>query len=134
MQKVQKIIHVVGAVITKDENVLAARRGPGKPMAGFWEFPGGKIEPDESPKGALARELREELLCSATIGDFITTTEYDYDFGTVVLSTYFCTLANETPQLTEHDEIRWLPAVELEELDWAPADIPTVKLVASALS
>lgn len=102
-------------------------------MAGFWEFPGGKIEPQESPQDALARELREELLCDAVIGDFITTTEYMYDFGTIVLSTYFCTLTSETPQLTEHDEIRWLPPAQLEGLKWAPADLPAVKLVVEAL-
>lgn len=134
MKRAQKKVHVVGAVITEGGKVLAARRGPGKAMSGFWEFPGGKIEPDESPKEALARELQEELLCTADVGDFIITTEHAYDFATIVLSTYFCTVTNETPQLTEHDEIRWLPASQLEDLEWAPADIPAVKLVVEALS
>ena len=98
-------------------------------LPGMWEFPGGKIEPDESPKEALLRELEEELLCSAEIGKHVQTTEYEYDFGIVILTTYYCSLTGDEPRLTEHSEIRWMPVARLDQLNWAPADIPAVKQV-----
>ncbi|AJK68568.1 (deoxy)nucleoside triphosphate pyrophosphohydrolase [Corynebacterium marinum] len=129
----KKRINVTGAVLTDGDKVLAARRGPDKALPGFWEFPGGKIEAGETPEESLARELKEELLCQAAVGDYITTTEYEYDFGIVILSTYFCTLIEGDPQLTEHEEIRWIPAAELHTLNWAPADVPAVEIIAAQL-
>lgn len=129
-----KRINVVGAVIVRGGQVFAVQRGPGKALPGMWEFPGGKVEAEESPQDALARELREELLCDARVGDFITTTEHDYSFGTVVLSTYFCELEHGEPRLTEHVDLRWLPPARLNSLDWAPADIPAVELIMEKLA
>lgn len=128
-----KRIHVTGAVLVCDGLILAAQRGDKKSLGGFWEFPGGKIEEGESPETALARELREELLIDAEVDDFITTTEHNYDFGTVVLSTYYCTLKAGTPKLTEHADIRWLLPDQLPNLRWAPADIPTVEIVSKGI-
>ena len=129
-----KKIDVVGAVILRDGAVFAVQRGPAKALPGMWEFPGGKVEGGETPKDALERELREELLCTAKVGDFITTTAYEYSFGTVILSTYFCELLEGEPQLTEHAELRWVDPSELDSLDWAPADIPAVKIVMEKLT
>lgn len=89
----------------------------------------GKVEQDESPKDALLRELQEELMCSAEIGEHIQTTEHEYNFGIVILTTYYCSLMGDEPRLTEHSEIRWIHVNELDQLDWAPADIPAVKQV-----
>lgn len=125
----KKRINVTGAVLIKDNKVLAAKRGPEMSLPGYWEFPGGKIEPGESPEESLKRELQEELLCDAVVGRRITTTEHEYDFGIVVLSTYYCTLLDREPELTEHAEIRWVAPEELFALDWAPADIPAVELI-----
>lgn len=133
-----KIIHVVGAVITESRDncphIFATRRGPGKPMAGYWEFPGGKIESGETVRGALVREIQEELGCTISVGDEVTITEYTYDFGTIRLTTHWSTLADGRPTLTEHSEARWLSAEDLESVEWAPADIPAVKLIIEQLS
>lgn len=125
-------INVVGAVLLRDGLILAARRGDHMSLAGMWEFPGGKIEAGETPQEALRRELEEELLCRAEIGEHVETTEHEYDFGVVILTTFFCSLIGGEPQLTEHAEIKWLPASELGELEWAPADIPAVDRLRAA--
>ncbi|WBT09763.1 (deoxy)nucleoside triphosphate pyrophosphohydrolase [Corynebacterium sp. SCR221107] len=124
-------IQVTGAVLVKDGLILAAQRSLTKSQGGLWEFPGGKVEPGETPEQSLARELKEELLCDAKIGDLITTSEHTYEHATIVLSTYFCTLLGNAPRLTEHQEIRWMKPEELATLDWAPADIPTVEILQS---
>ncbi|WP_270545881.1 (deoxy)nucleoside triphosphate pyrophosphohydrolase [Bifidobacterium pseudocatenulatum] len=125
----RKIINVVGAAIIKDGEVLCARRGEGKSLAGYWEFPGGKIESHESARQALHREIEEELLCEIEIGSEVCTASYDYDFGTVVLTTFICHLLNGTPRLTEHQEIRWLNPQNIPNLEWAPADRDAVQRI-----
>ena len=124
----KKQINVVGAVIVKDGKVLCAQRGKGS-LAGLWEFPGGKIEPNEAARDALQREITEELLCTVNVGDEITTTAHEYDFGIVNLTTFLCELVEGEPVLTEHTEVRWLEPARMNEIEWAPADIPAVDLV-----
>ncbi|WP_110207140.1 (deoxy)nucleoside triphosphate pyrophosphohydrolase [Nocardioides daejeonensis] len=126
-----KQIAVVGAVIERDGLILCAQRGLGA-LAGMWEFPGGKIEPGESALQALEREIREELRCAVDVGDEVTTTAHEYDFGTVTLTTFRCRLVEGVPVLTEHAAIKWLAPSELPTLDWAPADIPAVQILAAA--
>lgn len=126
-------IDVVGAVLVRGGTVLAALRGPAMAMAGLWEFPGGKIEPGESPQEALVRELREELLCEITVGDHVETTLHAYDFGIVRLTTFFATVISGEPRATEHAELRWIPVTELRSVQWAPADLPAVEHVIHTL-
>lgn len=125
----KKEINVVGAVIVRDGKILAAKRGNEKALPGMWEFPGGKIEQGETPEAALRRELEEELLCQASIGNHIETTAHEYDFGIVTLSTYYATLEEGEPRLTEHEEIRWIEPHNLNSVEWAPADIPAVERI-----
>ena len=124
-------IRVVGAVFHDGERFLACRKKPGKPLEGHWEFPGGKIEPGETPEQALAREIREELNLIAEVGQKVTTTTYEYDFATVELTTFYCTLVDGDLRLTDHDATKWVTSTEAAHLAWAPADIPAVEAIAS---
>ena len=119
-------IDVVGAVIVRDGLVLCAQRGGDGPMAGLWEFPGGKIEPGEPPRQALQREIAEELRCEVLVGDQVEHTAHEYDFGVVSLTTFYCELSAGEPALTEHAAILWMSPADLEQLAWAPADLPAV--------
>lgn len=130
----KKQITVVGAVVVKDGRVLAAQRSRQMSLPGLWEFPGGKIESGESPQQSLIREMREELLCEVAIGDQVEQTTYEYDFGIVTLTTFWATLVDAEPQLTEHSAVRWLAPSELDQVEWAPADIPAVQRVGEVLS
>lgn len=126
-----KQIVVVGAVIVQDGQILCARRAQGSTLGGMWEFPGGKVEPSESPDEALAREVIEELDCTVNVGAKITTTSHAYDFGTVHLTTYCCSISSGQPQAREHAELAWIAPHQLAELEWAPADIPAVQIIQS---
>lgn len=125
----KKDIHVVGAVVVSGGRVLCVQRGPDGALPGLWEFPGGKVEPEETPREALVREIQEELLCEVTVGAEVTTTHHEYDFGIVHLTTFYCDLVSGTPQLTEHSQLVWKEPTTLPELVWAPADIPAVELI-----
>ena len=126
-----KPIRVVGAVFHDGERFLACRKKPGKPLEGHWEFPGGKIEPGETPQQALAREIREELNLIAEVGQKVTTTTYEYEFATIELTTFYCTLVDGDLRLTDHDDTKWVTSTEATHLTWAPADIPAVEAIAS---
>lgn len=125
--KAVKIIPVVGAILVKDKKILCAQRGNGKSLPYLWEFPGGKIEQDETPQEALRRELKEELFIDVEVfPEKYEETIYEYDFGTVHLTTFISILKKGTPKLTEHVSVKWLEPSQLDTLQWAPADIPAV--------
>ena len=125
----KKQINVVGAVIRRDGLILCAQRGDKGSLPGLWEFPGGKIEAGETPREALEREIVEELNCRVLVGEQVTSTIHEYDFGVVTLTTFYCELVEGLPVLTEHEAVVWLPARSLNTLSWAPADIPAVERI-----
>jgi 8-oxo-dGTP diphosphatase len=125
----KKRINVVGAVIVNDGKILCAQRGVAGNLPHMWEFPGGKIEPGETPEQALGREIIEELECHIVVGEHVDTTTHEYDFGIVTLTTFFCKLLDGAPRLTEHAALEWLIPADLSRLDWAPADIPAIEKI-----
>jgi 8-oxo-dGTP diphosphatase len=127
------MIDVTAAIIQREGMILAARRKQGSHMAGYWEFPGGKIEPGETPEECLQRELKEELSIESKIGPFFEESCYDYGTKQIRLLSYFVDYISGTFTLNDHDEIRWLNVHQLLTLQWATADIPLVeKLVKRA--
>lgn len=127
-----KTINVVAAVIFKDGRVFATQRGYGEFKDG-WEFPGGKIEPGESPEDALRREIREELEVEVNVGELIDTIEYDYPAFHLSMKCYACTIADGHPHLLEHEAAKWLSSTQLSSVDWLPADITLIPQIAKLL-
>lgn len=121
-----KRIQVVAALIMREGAVLATQRGYGE-YAGGWEFPGGKVEPGETPEEALAREIKEELLVDIAVGEFFYQVEYDYPSFHLSMGCYLCSLPDQEITLQEHSAARWLKPEELDTVDWLPADIQVVE-------
>jgi 8-oxo-dGTP diphosphatase len=121
---------VVAAVIVRDAHILACRRRPERSSSGLWEFPGGKIEPDELPTHALAREIFEELGVTIEVGRLFHTGITPVGDALIDLRSYLARLAsNEPTSSTDHDELRWLSARELASVEWALPDRPVVDLL-----
>jgi 8-oxo-dGTP diphosphatase len=118
-------VAVVGAALLRDGCVLASRRTGPPHLAGFWEFPGGKVEAGETDVDALQRELAEELGITAVVGDRL---GGDLLIGdTAVLRVYLCSDVVGEPQLVDHDAHRWLSASELDDVAWIPVDAPLIE-------
>lgn len=121
-------ILVAAAVIERDGRYLITRRQPGVHLAGHWEFPGGKCEPDETLHACLRRELREELNVDVTVGDVLLTTTHDYPERRVELHFVRCGLEGEpAPQLGQ--EMRWTPREELNALEFPAADAELIRIL-----
>ncbi|RRJ84236.1 NUDIX domain-containing protein [Aestuariirhabdus litorea] len=121
------MIEVTAAIIERGGKVLAARRPPGDPLAGFWEFPGGKLEAGETHRQCLRRELEEELGVECEVGDFVLSNPHTYGDKQVRLHAYCVRLVAGEPQPRDHDRLCWLEPAALMALQWAAADIPIVE-------
>ena len=122
-----KRIEVVAGIIQDGGKVFATQRGYGD-YKDFWEFPGGKMEPGETPEQALARELKEELAIDVSVGEFVCTVEHDYPAFHLTMHCYFCAIAGgKAPELLEHEAARWLAPAELRSVNWLPADVKVVE-------
>ena len=124
-----KTVKVVAAIIRRGDKIYATQRGYGEYKDG-WEFPGGKVEPHETPEQALIREIKEELLADIKVGKKLITVEHDYPGFHLSMDCFWAELVNdEDPVLTEHEAARWLTKDALNEVDWLPADVKVVEAV-----
>ena len=115
-------IIVTAGVVVRDGKVLVAKRKKGSHLEGLWEFPGGKLEPNESPEECLARELKEELGVGVRVGKVQEVVYHRYPEKNVLLLFYACELVDGEPQPLDVEEMAWVTPTELLKLDWVPAD------------
>lgn len=120
---------VAAALIWRENKVLIARRAPGQKHEGGWEFPGGKVEAEETGESALHRELSEELCIDASIGACFTQSEYEYDTGAILLVAYHVREYTGEPQMTVHDRIAFAAPEDLLCYPLLPADRPIAELL-----
>ena len=126
-----KKVDVVGAAIYDStiRKYLVTMRDKNRNQGGLWEFPGGKIEKGESNEEALKREIYEELKISISVHKLLVDYTYEYPETVVRLITYLCTIEDGKPELTEHENMKWVTVEEMKLLEFAPADIPTVEIL-----
>ena len=125
-----KTIRVVAAVIRSknkdgESMIFATQRGYGELKDG-WEFPGGKIEPEETPQQALKREIREELDTEIIVGELIDTIEYDYPAFHLSMDCFWCQVLEGNLTLKEAEAAKWLTKEQLDSVAWLPADITLI--------
>ncbi len=125
MNTSRKTINVVAALIRDVKRVFATARGYGN-YKGWWEFPGGKVEPGESPEDALVREIREELDSEISVDEYISTIEYDYPEFHLSMRCYWCSLISGDIVLKEAEDAKWLDVETIDSVKWLPADITLI--------
>ena len=117
---------VCGVIEDGDGRFLACLRPAGKRLGGLWEFPGGKVEPGESPEVALVRELEEELGIVVVTTDPLNPVSWSYEFGDIRLLPYHCRIISGTICPHEHEQVVWCAPQDFDSLEWAPADLPVI--------
>ncbi len=120
-----KTIKVVAAIILNNNKIFATQRGYGEFKDG-WEFPGGKIEPNETAEAAIVREIQEELDTTIQVEKYFDTVEYDYPTFHLSMDCFICSIKDGNLTLKEHEAAKWLSANELDTVDWLPADISLI--------
>ena len=125
-----KTVRVVAAVIRDRGRIFATQRGYG-PYKDIWEFPGGKIEPGETPEDALKREIREELDAEIEVGELAGRIEYDYPEFHLSMDCFYCILVSGSLILKEHEAARWLTPEQLDTVAWLPADLTLIERLRS---
>ena len=125
MDTSRKTINVVAALIRDGKRVFATARGYGN-YKGWWEFPGGKVEPGESPEDALVREIREELDSEISVDEYISTIEHDYPEFHLSMRCYWCSLISGNLVLKEAEDAKWLDVETIDSVKWLPADITLI--------
>ena len=120
-----KTVRVVAAIIIENGKVFATQRGYGEFKDG-WEFPGGKIEPGETPEEAIVREIKEELDTEVEVIELLDTVEYDYPNFHLSMGCFICKIKSGDLVLKEHEAAKWLTKDTLGSLEWLPADMGLV--------
>ena len=124
-----KRIEVVAAIIHDEEGrIFTTQRGYGE-MKDGWEFPGGKIEPGESPEEALKREIWEELETKIIVEKLVQTVEWDYPKFYLTMHCFWCHIESGSLKLKEHEAAKWLTKDQLDSVDWLPADRIVVETI-----
>ena len=131
MNAKKRELFVVDGAIIKDKKVFAAQRGNSGKTAFKWEFPGGKINPGETPEQALARELFEELSIKVSVHELVYQVVDEYEDVILHIDTYRCTLLSGTPTLSEHINMAWSNKEDLDRLEFSPADDPVLAKIKS---
>lgn len=127
-----KTIEVVAAIIKRDNKIFATQRGSGE-FQGGWEFPGGKIEPGETPQKALIREIIEELDTTIQVNELVDIVEYDYPKFHLSMHCFLCELVSGDLTLKEHQDAKWLDKNELDSIAWLPADLGLIEKLRETL-
>jgi mutator protein MutT len=123
------IVDVVAAIIRDNDKILISQRSDNVHLPGLWEFPGGKVEPDESLQAALEREIREELGVTILVQDKFFTVEHNYASKSVRLHFFNCTIVEGKPQPLEVADIRWVQPGELGQFEFPPADADLISIL-----
>ena len=124
-----KTIEVVAAIIHQGGRILATQRGYGD-YKGWWEFPGGKIEPGETQEQAIRREIAEELNVQICVERKVCTVEYDYPQFHLLMHCFWCSMAGGELELREHESAQWLERSQWESVEWLPADVLVIEELA----
>ncbi|MDO7842977.1 (deoxy)nucleoside triphosphate pyrophosphohydrolase [Sphingomonas immobilis] len=124
---------VAAALIDADARVLVQQRPPGKALSGLWEYPGGKVEPGETPEAALVRELAEELGIAVAPGDLVPVTfaTGPADAREMILLLYACRRWQGVPQMLDAAALAWCDVAELKTLPMPPADVRFAEAIAA---
>ncbi len=125
---------MVAALIERDGQILATQRRADQSLPLSWEFPGGKIEPGESPTQALRREIEEELGCSISVGDVEDVVFFAYDEFDLIMPVYWARVSLGEPWARQVASLAWMKREDLKSLTFAPADVPLVHRLASGTS
>jgi mutator protein MutT len=124
-------INVTAALIFQDGNILITKRPPGYHLAGMWEFPGGKQEPDESLEECLEREIKEELDIEISADRLYSTVKHEYEKKIVSLHVFECTFLSGVPKAIECQEIKWVRPEALHLYEFPPPDQEIIELLVS---
>ena len=121
------IVKVTATILVKDNKIIIAKKGPDDRLADKWEFPGGKVEINETPEQCLKREMKEEFDIDVSVGEYLGSSIYHYDHISIELMAYRTYWEDGEIDLKDHDEFKWISLEQLAEFDFAPADLVFVE-------